>query len=114
MARMTAASRLDHGCSAPGSAFTLTRPKIARRTGPGRGPVPDTARRMSHPGRLRRHVGMRIAIAGGTGTLGRHLTAELSSRGHEVRVLSRSAPEYRVDLATGEGLEQALRGCDVV
>jgi uncharacterized protein YbjT (DUF2867 family) len=57
---------------------------------------------------------MRIAIAGGTGTLGRHLTAELSSRGHEVRVLSRSAPEYRVDLATGEGLEPALRGCDVV
>lgn len=57
---------------------------------------------------------MRIAIAGGTGTLGRHLTAELSSRGHEVRVLSRSAPEYRVDLATGEGLEPALGGCDVV
>jgi hypothetical protein len=57
---------------------------------------------------------MRIAIAGGKGTLGRHLTAELSSRGHEVRLLSRSAPEYRVDLATGEGLEPALRGCDVV
>jgi uncharacterized protein YbjT (DUF2867 family) len=56
---------------------------------------------------------MRIAVAGGTGTLGRHLTAELSSRGHEVRVLSRGAPEYRVDLATGEGLEPALRGCDV-
>ena len=29
-------------------------------------------------------------------------------------MLSRSAPEYRVDLATGEGLEPALRGCDVV
>ena len=29
-------------------------------------------------------------------------------------MLSRSAPEYRVDLATGEGLESALRGCDVV
>jgi len=29
-------------------------------------------------------------------------------------VLSRSAPEYRVDLASGEGLEPVLRGCDVV
>ncbi len=69
---------------------------------------------MSHPGRLRRHQGMRIAIAGGTGTLGSHVAAQLRSRGHEVRVLSRSAPEYRVDLVTGAGLEPALRGCDVV
>ena len=57
---------------------------------------------------------MRIAIAGGTGTLGSHLTGELRSRGHEVRVLSRSAPEYRVDLRTGAGLGPALEGCDVV
>ncbi len=57
---------------------------------------------------------MRIAIAGGTGTLGRHLTAELCSRGHEVRVLSRSAPQYRVNLITGAGLGPALEGCDVV
>jgi uncharacterized protein YbjT (DUF2867 family) len=57
---------------------------------------------------------MRIAIAGGTGTLGSHVAAQLHSRGHEVRVLSRSAPEYRVDLVTGAGLEPALRGCDVV
>ena len=57
---------------------------------------------------------MRIAIAGGTGTLGSHLTGELLSRGHEVRVLSRSAPEYRVDLRTGAGLGPALEGCDVV
>lgn len=57
---------------------------------------------------------MRIAIAGGTGTLGGHVVTELRSRGHEVRVLSRSAPEYRVDLVTGAGLEPALRGCEVV
>lgn len=69
---------------------------------------------MSHLGGLRRHLGMRIAIVGGTGTLGRHVAAELGSRGHEVRVLSRSAPEYRVDLATGAGLEPALAGCEVV
>ena len=57
---------------------------------------------------------MRIAIAGGTGTLGSFLAGELRSRGHEVRVLSRSAPEYRVDLRTGAGLGPALEGCDVV
>src|SRR5215472_10316288 len=63
------------------------------------------------PGRPR---DMRVAIAGGTGTLGSLVAAELARRGHEVRVLSRSAPEYRVDLATGSGLADALAGCDVV
>jgi uncharacterized protein YbjT (DUF2867 family) len=57
---------------------------------------------------------MRIAIAGGTGTLGRPVAAELSERGHEVRVLSRHAPEYQVDLTTGAGLAAALDGCRVV
>ena len=57
---------------------------------------------------------MRIAIVGGTGLLGRPITEELRSRGHDVRVLSRHAPEYRVDLATGAGLDVALVGCDVV
>ncbi len=56
---------------------------------------------------------MRIAIVGGTGTLGRKVVAELAERGHEVRVLSRGG-EYRVDLATGEGLPAALQGCDAV
>jgi uncharacterized protein YbjT (DUF2867 family) len=57
---------------------------------------------------------MRIAIVGGTGTLGRAVTEQLRARGHDIRVLSRHAPEYRVDLATGEGLDTALAGCDVV
>jgi uncharacterized protein YbjT (DUF2867 family) len=69
---------------------------------------------MSHAGRLRRHGGMRIAIAGGTGTLGSLVAAELGRRGNDVRVLSRNSPEYRVDLTTGDGLEDALQGCDVV
>ena len=69
---------------------------------------------MSHPGGLRRHLGMRIAIVGGTGTLGSHVAAELRLRGHEVRVLSRSAPDYPVDLLTGAGLGPALQGCGVV
>ena len=57
---------------------------------------------------------MRIAVAGGTGTLGRQVSAELTRRGHEVRVLSRSSPEFPVDLASGRGLESALAGCGAV
>jgi uncharacterized protein YbjT (DUF2867 family) len=57
---------------------------------------------------------MRIAIAGGTGTLGSLVAADLTERGHDVRVLSRNAPAYRVDLTTGAGLARALEGCDVV
>ena len=57
---------------------------------------------------------MRIAIVGGAGTLGRYVTAELARRGHEVRVLSRSSPQYPVDLVTGKGLAAALAGCAVV
>jgi uncharacterized protein YbjT (DUF2867 family) len=57
---------------------------------------------------------MRIAIVGGAGTLGRHITAELAERGHEVRVLSRSSPDYPVDLASGQGLGAALDGCAAV
>jgi nucleoside-diphosphate-sugar epimerase len=57
---------------------------------------------------------MRIAIAGGTRTLGSLVSAELSQRGHDVRVLSRSAAEYRVDLSMGAGLGRALADCDVV
>jgi uncharacterized protein YbjT (DUF2867 family) len=56
---------------------------------------------------------MRIAIVGGTGTLGRHVVTELAGRGHETRVLSRRG-EYRVDLTTGEGLAKALDGCAAV
>ncbi|WP_406393526.1 SDR family oxidoreductase [Streptomyces sp. NBC_00887] len=49
-----------------------------------------------------------------TGTLGRGIVGTLRSRGHRVRVLSRRSQEYRVDLTTGEGLDRALEGCDVV
>jgi uncharacterized protein YbjT (DUF2867 family) len=57
---------------------------------------------------------MNIAIVGGTGTVGAEAARELTARGHAVRVLSRRAPQYPVDLATGEGLERALAGVDVV
>jgi uncharacterized protein YbjT (DUF2867 family) len=55
-----------------------------------------------------------IAIAGGTGLLGRMLVSELRTRGHEVRALSRSSKEHPIDLETGRGLEAALAGADVV
>jgi uncharacterized protein YbjT (DUF2867 family) len=57
---------------------------------------------------------MRIAVTGGTGTIGRRVGAVLARDGHEVRALSRRAAEYPVDLTTGAGLEAALEGCDVV
>jgi uncharacterized protein YbjT (DUF2867 family) len=57
---------------------------------------------------------MRIAIVGGAGTLGKHITAELILHGHDVRVLSRSSPAFPVDLSTGAGLETALTGCATV
>jgi uncharacterized protein YbjT (DUF2867 family) len=57
---------------------------------------------------------MRIAIAGGTGTVGAEAARELERRGHEVRVLSRRAPEHPVDLRDGSGLTAALEGVDVV
>lgn len=57
---------------------------------------------------------MRIAILGGTGTLGSHVTTELTARGHDVRVLSRRSQQYRVDLSTGEGLAAAIDGCAAV
>ncbi len=57
---------------------------------------------------------MRIAVAGGTGTVGALLARELSERGHDVRVLSRKSNAYPVDLRTGDGLDRALDGCEVV
>ena len=54
---------------------------------------------------------MRVAVAGGTGTVGRHLVAALAAAGHEPVVLARSTG---VDLTTGRGLAAALAGSEVV
>ncbi len=59
-------------------------------------------------------AGVRIAVAGATGSIGRPVAAELERRGHEVRGLSRRAPEFPVDLTTGAGLTEALTGCEVL
>ncbi|MEV5613309.1 SDR family oxidoreductase [Streptomyces sp. NPDC052225] len=56
-----------------------------------------------------------ILVTGGTGTLGRHVTARLRDAGHEVRVLSRSAQPYAVDLRKGgPALDRAVADVDVI
>ncbi|WP_353808910.1 SDR family oxidoreductase [Agromyces sp. SYSU T00194] len=54
---------------------------------------------------------MRIAVAGGTGTIGSEVVAAVGERGDEVVVLSRS---NGVDVQTGEGLVAALDGVDAL
>lgn len=54
---------------------------------------------------------MKIAVAGGTGTIGRHIEAIARARGHDVLTLSRAAG---VNLVSGEGLAAALAGADAV
>jgi uncharacterized protein YbjT (DUF2867 family) len=53
----------------------------------------------------------KIAVAGGTGLVGRYVVAVLRARGHEPVVLARSTG---VDLTTGAGLDRALDGCAAV
>ncbi|MFI9153167.1 SDR family oxidoreductase [Streptomyces sp. NPDC053367] len=56
-----------------------------------------------------------ILVTGGTGVLGRLVTERLRADGHEVRVLSRHAQPYAVDLREGgSGLDAALAGVDTV
>lgn len=65
---------------------------------------------------------MKVAVVGGTGVLGKLVVGELAARGDEVLALSRGAPRElpegashrSVDLTTGEGLEEALAGVEVV
>ncbi|MFD3617288.1 SDR family oxidoreductase [Streptomyces sp. NPDC058676] len=56
-----------------------------------------------------------ILVTGGTGTLGRLVTERLRADGHEVRVLSRHAKPYAVDLREGgAGLDAAVAGVDTI
>jgi uncharacterized protein YbjT (DUF2867 family)/membrane protease YdiL (CAAX protease family) len=64
---------------------------------------------------------MRIAVAGGTGFVGRHVVEALQGRGHTVLVLARGeratppgAVFVRCDLARGPVPDGALGGCDAV
>ncbi len=56
-----------------------------------------------------------ILVTGGTGTLGRLVAERLRADGHEVRVLSRHAQPYAVDLIQGgSGLDAAVAGVDTI
>jgi uncharacterized protein YbjT (DUF2867 family) len=53
----------------------------------------------------------RIAVAGATGRVGSHLVEILEQRGHDVVPIARSKG---VDVVSGEGLDDALAGADIV
>jgi uncharacterized protein YbjT (DUF2867 family) len=53
----------------------------------------------------------KIAVAGATGRVGRHIVDALTDAGHDVVAMSRSSG---VDVITGEGLGQALAGVGCV
>ncbi len=63
-----------------------------------------------------------VLITGGTGGLGSELVPRFTAAGYEVRIAGRKKPEstaegvswVRADLATGDGLEKAVAGSDVV
>jgi uncharacterized protein YbjT (DUF2867 family) len=64
---------------------------------------------------------MRILVTGGTGRLGTAFVAAASRDGHRMRVLSRGGRPgdvtvdwARGDLATGDGIDTAVRGMDAV
>lgn len=65
---------------------------------------------------------MKIAVVGGTGSLGKPVVAALVARGDEVLVLTRNAPKRlpdgashrQIDLTEDEGLAEALDGVEAV
>jgi len=65
---------------------------------------------------------MKVAVAGGTGVLGKLVVAALAATGDEVLALSRNQPralpsgaEHRaIDLTTGEGLAEALTDAEAL
>ena len=64
---------------------------------------------------------MRVLVTGGTGNLGRQLLPKLARAGYEVVALSRRPLPADIparyapgDLSTGEGIEDAMLGCDAL
>jgi uncharacterized protein YbjT (DUF2867 family) len=55
-----------------------------------------------------------ILVTGGTGTLGRRVVPRLEQAGASVRVLSRRAGDVVGNLDTGEGIDAAVQGSDVI
>jgi uncharacterized protein YbjT (DUF2867 family) len=65
----------------------------------------------AYPGRTRIMTQMKIAVAGATGRVGRHVVDVLETRGHEVVAMSRSTG---VDVVSGSGLAEALAGVECI
>ena len=61
---------------------------------------------------------MNVLVTGGTGTLGREVVRLLRQSGHRARIFSRNPRGHvdavRGDLKTGEGIDRALAGMEVV
>src|SRR5213083_1641428 len=62
-----------------------------------------------------------ILVTGGTGTLGRRVVPRLRDAGYDVQVLSRRSRQgedgiefVSGDLATGEGIEAAVEGAEII
>ena len=58
-----------------------------------------------------RDVGIRVAVAGGTGRTGRRVVSALQRAGHQTVVMSRSSG---VDLVAGQGIDRALADVDAL
>ncbi|WP_328395695.1 SDR family oxidoreductase [Nocardia sp. NBC_00416] len=54
---------------------------------------------------------MKLTVIGGTGRIGSQVVRQLTAAGHEAVP---AAPSTGVDLITGQGIDQALEGADVV
>ena len=54
---------------------------------------------------------MKIVVIGGTGLIGSKVVAKVTQKGHQALA---AAPSTGVDIVTGKGLDEALRGADVV
>src|ERR1019366_7550948 len=83
----------------------------------------DRRRELLRRGRLPKY-GAVILVTGGTGFIGTHLLEKLAASGERVRALVRRTRQPRAlpagvetvygDLASGDGLADALRGSDAV
>ena len=63
------------------------------------------------PGTPRKVTAMKLTVIGGTGLIGSQVVRKLTAAGHEAVPAALSTG---VDLITGEGLDQALEGAEVV
>src|SRR5262245_1480213 len=61
--------------------------------------------------RILMQASSKIAVAGATGRVGRHVVDVLKAQGHEVVLMSRSSG---VDVVTGDGLAEALSGVECI